>query len=165
LSLSPCRAWKSKLFAKYPFFFGYISLVLCSESVRFFLLVVASKKTYGIGFWITESSARLAVLLLTWEVYVQILAPYQGLRRMTKAVVSLVLALVVAKALVELGGSPLRNLGPTTVELERNLRAVQALLLLAIVGIVMHYAVPMGRNVQSIADGLWILYWMSCDCA
>jgi hypothetical protein len=147
------RGLRRKLFVMYPYFFSYIALIACSESIRIYLWIAASSQSYKVGYWITEFLGAIGGFAVTWEVYAQIMAPYRGLRRMTKAVLSLLLVLVVAKAVVELGDSPLRSLGPTTVELERNLRALQALLLLAVVGLVVHYAVPMGRNIRSILMG------------
>jgi len=147
------HAWKGRLFARYPYFFGYIGLIGCSTIARFCLSMAASAEQYRFGFWTTEFLGAIGGFGVTWEIYAQILEPYRGLRRMTRAVLSTLLVLVVAKGLVGLADGPLQSLGPTTVELLRNLRALQALLLLALVGLVVHYAVPLGRNTRSILMG------------
>jgi len=139
--------------AKYPYFFGYLGLIACSVVARVYLRAETSPRTFGIGYWSSELLSVVAGFGVTWQIYASILAPYGGVRRMARAVLGVFLALVLAKAIVDLAGGPIRNLGPTTVELERNLRFVQALLLLAIAALVVHYSVPMGRNTRSMLVG------------
>jgi hypothetical protein len=147
------RAWRVKILTRYPFFFGYVGFVLCMDLVRLYLELKTSPRAYEIGYWISEFFDALAGFGVTWQIYATILAPYGGVRRMARAVLSVFFALVLAKALVELTGNPLHNLGPTTVELERNLRFVQALLLMLMATLVVHYALPMGRNARSMLAG------------
>ena len=90
---------------------------------------------------------------VTWEIYAKTLAPYPGVRRMARALMTILLAIMGAKALVGLWGSPLHNLTVTVLEFERDLRVVQMLLLLGLMGLVAHYALPMGKNILSIMVG------------
>ncbi len=147
------RARREQFFARYPFFFGYLGFVAGTELLRLYLQLETSRRTYEIGYWVSEFFSAAAGFGVTWQIYATILAPYGGVRRMARAVLAVFFALALAKALVELVGSPIRNLGPTTVELERNLRFVQALLLLAMAGLVVHYSLPMGRNVRAMLAG------------
>jgi hypothetical protein len=147
------RAWIEKLFARYPYFFGYLGLVGCTEVVRLYLRAQTSERTFAIGYWVSEFLTAIVGFGVTWQIYATILARYGGVRRMARAVLGVFFALVVAKALVELTGSPIQNFVPTTVELERNLRFVQALLLMAIAALVVRYSVPMGRNIRSMLVG------------
>ncbi|MBV9503442.1 MAG: hypothetical protein JO323_00405 [Acidobacteriia bacterium] len=139
------------LVSRYPYFSAYIWGVICSGIVRFWLQPSTSR-AYALGYWISEFGCALLAYGVTWEIYRHTLAPYQGLRRVARAVVGLLFALIAAKAAAELWTNPM-GLRSTTVELERNVRVVQALLLVAIVGMVVHYSVPMGRNVCSMLVG------------
>jgi hypothetical protein len=147
------RAWSKRILAKYPYFFGYLAVVACSIVVRLYLRAEASPRSFAIGYWTSEFLSVIAGFGVTWQIYATILAPFGGVRRMARAVLSVFFALVLAKVLVELSGNPLANLGPTSIELERNLRFVQALLLMAMAALVVHYAVPMGRNTRSMLVG------------
>jgi hypothetical protein len=147
------RAWRAKLFRKYPYFYGYVWAVAGSGLVRVYLQVGVSQWAWGLGYWITEFLSVIAGFGVTWQIYASILDPYRGVRRMGRALLGVFGALVIAKALVELAGNPVANLGPTTVELERNLRFVQTLLLLVITALAVHYRLPLGRNIRSMLAG------------
>ena len=69
---------------------------------------------------------------VTWEIYAKTLAPYPGVRRMARTLMTILLAIMGAKALVELWGNQLHNLTATVLEFERDLRVVQMLLLLGL---------------------------------
>ena len=118
-----------------------------------YLRAVASERHYQIGYWVSEFLLAIAGFGVTWQIYTTILAPYRGVRRMAHTVLGVLFAVVLAKALVELTTNPIHNLIPTTVELEWNLRFLQALLLLAIAALVVHYAVPIGRNTRAMLVG------------
>jgi hypothetical protein len=66
---------------------------------------------------------------------------------------SLLFAIVGAKAAVALWGNPLHYLPSAISEFERDLRLLLALCLLAFVGLVVHYAIPLGRNALFLVAG------------
>ena len=72
---------------------------------------------------------------------------------MARTVFSVLLVVLIIRALAEASANAVAAWIPSTVELERNLRVVQALLLLAIAGLVVHYALPIGRNIRSVLLG------------
>ena len=146
------RAWQQSLFSKYPFFYGYVSIVACADITRHYLYERAPQ-TYRTGWWISEFITAVVGLAVTWEIFSQILLPYKGVLRMARAVLLALFAIVLVKTAIDWRGIPLHDLIPTTVEIERNLRVVQALLLLAMVGLIVHYALPMGRNIRLMMWG------------
>jgi hypothetical protein len=152
LALILLRAWRGRFFGRYPYFYGYVACVFCVSLLRFYLWTVFPQ-AYRPGYWISEALSVVAGFGVTWEIYAHVLAPYHGVNRMARSILGVLLGLVLAKAFVELWRDTLRGLGRTTVELEGNLRVVQALLLLAILGLVVQYAVPMGRNIRSMLVG------------
>jgi hypothetical protein len=148
-------AW-TKLFVRYRYFSAYLACAFGCNLVLLYLQPVTSRK-YALAYWTSEFVCAALAFGVTWEIYAHALAPYGGVRRMARAVVTTIFVLVGAKAGVELWGRPLAaGLGPTTLEFERNLRVVQALLLLAIVGLVVHYALPLGRNLRALLTGYGI---------
>jgi len=146
------RAWRGRFLGRYPCFYGYVTGVLCKSLVRAYLLAVFPL-TYQLAYWLSEALCVVLGFTVTWEIYAQILAPYRGVGKLARAVLGTVMALVTARAAVGLWGDPLRRLGPTTAELEGILRVVQALLLLAILGLIVQYTVPMGRNLRAMLMG------------
>jgi hypothetical protein len=152
LALILLRAWRGRLLARYPYFFGYVLCVFCSSILRVYVWT-ALPQAYRLVYWISEAIGVVAGFGVTWEIYAHVLAPYHGVNKMARSILGVVLGSVLAKASVELWRDPRRSLGPTTAELEGNLRVVQALLLLAILGLIVQYAVPMGRNIRLMLMG------------
>jgi hypothetical protein len=147
-----CRIIWAKLLARYPFFSAYLAFVLCRSPLLLCLRPVTSDG-YRLCYWISEFVCAVLAFGVTWEIYSQTLAPYPGVRKMARTLMGVLLVAVGAKAMVQVWGNPLRNLGSTVVDFERDLRVVQMLLLLGLVGLVAHYALPMGKNIVSILIG------------
>jgi hypothetical protein len=72
-------------------------------------------------------------------------------------VLSAVFTGVLLNAIMELSDSPLNKLMPTTRELDRNLRVIQAFFLIALLGLIFHYSIPLGRNLWSMLIGYGLL--------
>jgi hypothetical protein len=152
LAVALGRMTWARLLTRYPFFSVYLAGVFWRAPVLLYLRPVTSEG-YRAGYWISEFVCAVLAFGVTWEIYARTLAPYPGVRRMARMLMSILLAVMGAKALVELCGSPLHNMGATVLEFERDLRVVQMLLLLGLLGLVAHYALPMGKNVLSIMVG------------
>jgi hypothetical protein len=146
------RMTRAHLLTRYPFFSVYLAAVFCRSPVLLCLRPVTSDG-YRAGYWISEFVCAMLAFGVTWEIYARTLAPYPGVRRMARTLMRILLAVMGAKAAVEICGSPLHNMGSTVLEFERDLRVVQMLLLLGLLGLVAHYALPMGKNVLSIMVG------------
>ena len=146
------RGRKADLLGQYRYFYTYVLAVLCSQVTNVYL-AAGDKNSHLLApmVWGLEILTALFGFGVTWEIYKQTLLPYVGARRMARTVLSAVFMAVVLNAAVELSNNPVRNLGPTTLELERNLRVIQALFLMALVGLIVHYSIPLGRNL------LWML--------
>ncbi|PWU04420.1 MAG: hypothetical protein C5B51_16890 [Terriglobia bacterium] len=146
------RAWIGRLFGKYPYFYAYVICVLCTSLLRAYIWAVFPH-AYRLVFWVSEFVSAVAGLGVTWEIYARILAPYRGVSKMGRTLLSILLAATIAKTTANLWVDPLRKLAPTTSELEGTLRTVQALFLLAILGLVVQYALPIGRNMRAMLVG------------
>ena len=152
LAVALARMTWAHVLTRYPFFSVYLAVVFCRSPLLFSLRPVTSDG-YRAGYWISEFVCAMLAFGVTWEIYARTLAPYPGVRRMARTLMTVLLAIMGAKALVEICEDPLHNLGSTVFEFERDLRVVQMLLLLGLLGLVAHYALPMGKNVLSMMAG------------
>jgi hypothetical protein len=152
LALALGRMTWAHLLPRFPFFSVYLAAVFCRSPVLLLLRPVTSDG-YRAGYWISELVCAMLAFGVTWEIYARTLAPYPGVRRMARSLMSVLLVAVGAKAMVGMWGNPALYLGSTILDFERDLRVIQMLLLLGLVGLVAHYALPMGRNVLSILIG------------
>lgn len=146
------RGVRVRLFREYPIFYGYAAYVLCSSLVLF-RLSLASRQGYALAYWVAEFISALCGIGIIWEIYDATFAAYAGVRRAARGLIAVLVLVVTAEAVVNMELHPIRVLFPTTVELERNLRFTEAILLAAILSMVLYYRVPLGRNVRSLLYG------------
>jgi len=74
LALILLRAWTGRLFARYPYFFGYVLCVFCSSMLRVYVWT-AFPQAYRLWYWISEAIGVVAGFGVTWEIYAHVLAP------------------------------------------------------------------------------------------
>ena len=139
LAVALGRMTSAHLLTRYPFFSVYLIAAFCRSFVLLSLRPVNSDG-YRAGYWISEFVCAMLAFGVTWEIYAKTLAPYPGVRRMARTLMTILLAIMGAKALVELWGNQLHNLTVTVLEFERDLRVVQMLLLLGLMGSILGWA-------------------------
>lgn len=146
------RSISRRLFWKYPIFYFYLSWVLLDSFLSFYLYLVRPS-AYESYYWSAEFLSVALGYCIIWEIYRQVLLDYPGVARMAKSVLLVVFIVVVAKVLTRtLGGY---DWSPAAIPamLERNLRTIQAMLLAGLVGLLIYYAIPVGRNVKGMISG------------
>jgi hypothetical protein len=152
LAVLLCRMALVGLLSRYPYFSAYIAAVL-AESLVLLLFQPATSKRYWVAYWVSELLTATLSFGIALEGYNEALAQYPGVRRMARSLLSLLFAIVGAKVIVASWGNPLRCLPSAIGEFERDLRLLLALALLAFVGLVVHYAIPLGRNTLFLLIG------------
>lgn len=146
------RGWRGHLFTRYRYFYTYVFGVLISDGIRYYYYF-RRPGLYQLEWWISEFITVLLGFSVTWEIFTQMLRPYRGALRMGRFVLMVLFASILGKAAFDLAGTSLRALVPTTLELERNLRVFQALVLLCLIAVTVHYALPAGRNIRWMLAG------------
>jgi len=145
------RGLASGWFKKYPIFFAYLASVLAQE---LFLLAIYRFRfaDYARVYWFEEFVSLVMGCGVTWEIFRATLERYPGAGKMARNVLLIALSMVVCKGLVNAWNS--YTTWPTTgIELEGNLRAIQALALIVLAVLIVYYEVPMGRNIKGIVVG------------
>ncbi len=146
------RAITKRFFTKYLIFYVYLSHVLVLMLLRFFFYRVGPS-AYRTFYWNTEFVSVAIGYCVIWEIYQQALAPYPGTLQLARGVVLSIFILVVTKTLINSLTGPIWGPVQTVVELERNLRGVQAVLLIVVVSVMTYYMIPIGRNLRGIILG------------
>jgi hypothetical protein len=145
------RAVASEWFQKYRLFFAYVACVFAQD--LFFLEVYFNaRKFYSSMYWSAEFLTVVLGCGVTWEIFQGTLKRCRGAARMASSVLIFVLVTAISKIAVNVwdGVAPWPG---TMVELERNLRTVQAAFLIALGLLVVYYGIPMGRNLIGIFFG------------
>jgi len=150
-SLLVVRALASGWFKKYPFFFAYVMSVFLQDV--FFLAVYRFRfRDYTPFYWWAEFFSVLIGCAVSWEIFRLVLGRYPGAGRMARNVLLFALIMVIVKGLAESLRGEI-SWPSTAVELERNLRVIQAVSLIVLAMLSFYYVIPLGRNVKGIFAG------------
>jgi hypothetical protein len=147
------RGFRATILAKYPFFYAYVFSTLVGASLEY-ILWVASPTSYEKSYWAQQFITLLVGCGIILEIFRHVLAPYPGAERFATAVGLLTFGLVFCFALAYqwLGISQSAPKG-TAIELERDVRTVQAIFLFGIFAVVSYYQIPIGKNLKGMIGG------------
>ena len=150
-SIVAIRALRTEWFRSYRIFFTYIIWVLFQDLV-FLAIYFMGRKYYAPFYWAAEFATVALGCGVTWEVFQRALKCCPGAARMAKRVLALVLVAVVSKITVDFWNDVAPWPG-TMIELERNLRTLQATSLIALGLLIAYYGIPLGRNLMGVLFG------------
>jgi len=146
------RAVAGGFLRKYVFFYAYLAWVFSLSSVRL-IIYITKPKYYAFFYWYTQPFSVLVGCGLVWEIYRQALGRYSGAARMARNLLLFLLLIVLSRTLINAGNGSAWWQAETTAELERNMRTVQGMLLIALILVLAHYAIPLGRNLKGMILG------------
>jgi hypothetical protein len=165
------RGLQEKLAQQFPIFYSYIFFVLVSEFVRFSVYRWHPTHYFQV-YWATQFLSLAIGSALIFEIYRVGLRSFPGTARMSRYLLLIVFGTIFAKTLANPSGGLSLWLSRTCVELERNLRIVQALAIVTLISLFLWYAIPFGRNLKGILYGygffittsvvqftMWYLSW------
>jgi hypothetical protein len=151
-SLLLIRGVLGKWASRHHIFYVYLLFIVSQSFVRF-AAYRTSAHAYFYAYWITEFIGVLVGCGILFEIYKIGFAAYPGTARMARNVLFLIFILVFTKALVDTSNDPHSWLAASTMEVERNVRIVQAVAIAALASVFAVYAVPFGRNLRGIVLG------------
>lgn len=146
------RSSSTKLYGKYSAFYLYLSTVLFVDLLRFAVFSL-HPSVYQWSYWCSELLLEVVGYAVIIEIYNQALKSAPGVARVARTVLSGLLAAVILKVTASVLTSPSWSPAATLAVLERNLDGLQTLLLVAIIGSIVYYELPIGGNLKGIAFG------------
>lgn len=146
------RAARGGFIKKYPFFYSYVFCVLVIDCIS--NPIHASNPThYAIWYWSTQFLILIVGYGIILEISNHALEAYPGAERCSRylviALFAIIFAYVALQGLLSAHWSP----AATSAELERDLRVVQALLLVSILFVVSYFRIALGKNLKGIILG------------
>ncbi len=137
---------------KYSFFYAYLTYVLLESSFR--LLVFQGKpEWYGHVYWSTQILSAVFGYVVVWGICAHTLSPYRGAARMARSLFTAVFVLLITRLIVVALGDNGLSLPAAAAEIERDVRAVQSILFVAMLFIYIYYQVPLSANLKGILLG------------
>lgn len=146
------RALGTGFFQKYMFFYIYVTWVFVLSVARL-VVYLNEPGSYSDFYWYTQLPSVFVGCGVIWEIYRQALGQYPGAARMARNVLLFAMLMVLSRVVVHAWSVPAWWRSGMTAEVERNLRTVQAVFLIALVLILAHYAIPLGRNLKGMILG------------
>ncbi|HXN52406.1 MAG TPA: hypothetical protein VN943_10750 [Candidatus Acidoferrum sp.] len=141
-----------RLIFRYPVFYAYIFFVLSQSILRSFIHRW-NEQLYSSVYWTTEFLALILGCWIVFEIYRLALAAYPGTAKMARKILLLLFVLALAKAAAALWSDPHLLTDTTALQIERALRTVQAISIVALVTVFASYSIPFGRNLRGILLG------------
>ncbi len=154
------RASYTRIRPSYPIFYLYILFVLAQSILR--LAVYHYREgLYAYIYWSTEFIGVIIGCGIVYEIYRLGLASFPGTARMARLLLSVLFFMALAKALVDASTDPRWWAEATTIDIERALRTVQAIALVALTALFLVYDIPFGRNLKGILLGYGLFIGVS----
>lgn len=147
-----CRSLFTKMALKYPLFYTYVAVVLAVDLARF-IVYTLHPSAWTMFYWSTQFVSVLVGYAVILEILKQALDPYRGAERFGRYLVLGIFALTFAFVAFRSATRPNWSPAATTVELERDLRAVQVVVLMAILAVIFYFRIVIGRNLKGIIVG------------
>lgn len=146
------RALVARTLAKYPYFFAYILCIFLVEATRFFVYT-GHKADFRNVYWSTQFLTIAMAYGVMLEVLRQVLKRYQGAARFADPLLWLTFLSVVTYITYKSVSVNNWSEAQTGFKLERDLRTVQAFVILGILLIVSYYGIELGRNLKGMILG------------
>jgi hypothetical protein len=147
------RAVRSRIIRTYPFFCAYLAVVLVGDLGLFCVYRLFTSGVYQYSYWIKEFVCVIAGYCVVFEIIQVGLAFYEGPKRFARNAALLVFAGVVGFTAVQSAVEHALRLVLTSVEVERNLRSAELVLLGLVIALVAYYGIPMGKSLKGIFVG------------
>ena len=146
------RAYRAKLFGKYPFFYAYMASIFVA-GILLASVYHSHPAIYKKWYLAMNYPTMLLGCGILLEIFNHVLGSYPGASRFARISGSIVFGLIFCYALIyPRFMAPLTPAG-TAIELERDLRTVQAIFLFGLLGIISYYGIIVGKNVKGMAVG------------
>jgi len=146
------RLYREDLYRKYPIFYAYLSYVFVMAFLRFSVSVL-EPTFFPRFYWYTEFPSIAIGYAVIFEIYRQAFAHYPGVARIIRYFLLIIFVLIVAIAAVGGFSDPANLFHRVESNFERNLRAVQAILLITALASFIYFEIPTGRNLRGIMGG------------
>jgi hypothetical protein len=148
------RAVRASAIKKYPYFYAYVGST-CSSFILS-IVYLADRSSYNRWYWPIQLVTLVFGCGVVIEIFRHVLSPYPGAEKFAMAAAFAAFGAVFCVAIFYMvfGIQPFSV--TAAIDLERNVRAVQAALLFAILAVVFHYRIPIGRNIRGMIVGYGI---------
>ncbi len=146
------RSTQGRFYRRYPTFYFYLGSVLIVSLLRFAVFTFRAS-SYPAFYWYSQYFAATIGYAVILEIYSQAFKKYRGAVRVANGLLLCILAAVILNIVAGAASGSAWPPGETMAALERDMRALQSVLLFVIIALLAYYKVPIGRNLIGIVVG------------
>lgn len=146
------RSVQTKTFTKYLYFYAYIFCVF-AVSAGLYIGHSMSPSFYEAWYWPTQFATLMMGCGVVLEIVRQALPAYPGAERFARVASWVVFAATFCYVEWHVARRTVWSTSNATVELERDLRVIEALVLATVLAIVFYYRIELGKNVTGMIVG------------
>ena len=158
------RGVRGRLVAHYPVFYAYMLFVVLQSPVRLVAYDWWYYRFYHRVFWTTEFIGLGMGCFLVFEIYRAALSGYPGTAKMVRRVLFLLFVLALAKGATAISIDPGLLTQSNSLQVEKALRTVQAISIVALITVFASYSIPFGRNLRGIFLGYALFIGVRVIC-
>lgn len=156
LALLLLRVIRGHFAIEYPLFCAYLGYVLAAHITAFFVHSFRPQ-AYLEFYWYAESVGLALSYCVIWEIYGHVLRNFPGTAKIARSLVATFFICVLATALFDAFQWEASGLIKSVIRFERNVHAVQAVLVIVLLMLIRYYAIPLGRNLGGLVVGYGFL--------
>ncbi len=145
------RGFRGKTLARYPFFFAYIACAFADDILGYTYYSLTGSASYG--YWLGEFLTLIIGCGIILEIFRCVLSPYPGAERFARIMGFATFVAIACFAVIFPLMMPAWSHAGTMYELARDLRTVQAILLVGLFGVIRYYGIPIGKNMRGMILG------------
>jgi hypothetical protein len=146
------RSGSTKLLKKFPVFYSYLAVVLVTDLLAI-LIYRNFPRAYGTFYWSEEFLTAMVGYGVIAEIYNRSLKNYPGVAKFTRYFIFGILFVIAAKTGADLLSNSSISLTHAAAEMQRDLRNMQAILIVSFLGLFLYYQIPISRNLQGLIFG------------
>jgi len=145
------RGFRGRSLASYPYFYAYVACAMSDDILGYIQYRFTGRAYYG--YWLGEFLTLIVGCGIILEIFRCVLAPYAGAERFARIAGLAVFLAIFFFALIFPLVMPLGYHKETLFELERDLRTVQAIFLIVLLGVIGYYRIAIGKNMRGMILG------------
>lgn len=151
------RGWKAGLFRKYPFFYAFVSWVLLTEGMRFWIYKYIPN-FYQAFFWDTRLVTIAASYAVCVEIFKSSLRHNRGVARVAQKLLRVVFVIAAGYAASDFLHAGAHSVARAAADLGSYLSYIEAALLVVMLWLFTRYKIPFKRNLLGLVAGysLWV---------
>jgi hypothetical protein len=152
-----------KLRLQYPWFLGYLCIVLLNTILAAMFYKHPQMYTKFYWYW-SQPSSLLSGCGVLWELQARMLERHPGVRRFARALLPILLGLISLSVVNTLLTQSFEAFTRAMIDLEMNVRVLQAAYLAGLAGLALYYRVRISSHLNGILLGYSILTTAGIAC-